>query len=149
MMSKHHIRDMFWDYLEGRLSGDKEIYFNEHLDQCHECKMSWLNFKSTVQIIEEEKNQVANPFFSQKVMNAISARETDSNDISSWLTIIKPVAAAAMIVGGIMIGVLLGYRSDYPVLNDNEQKIEAFSESFYFNISEDGTELSNLEEYEN
>ena len=148
-MRNDHINNLFWDYLEGQLSGDEKRYFIEHLEQCTLCKYSWESFKSTIELIEAEKKQEINPFFTQKILSTIAEQETESKHDYQWPGVLKPVAAVAMIVGGIMIGVLLGYRNEFPVFDSEDQKIEAFSESFYFNLSDDETEIGNLEDYEN
>ena len=106
------------------LSEDARVKFEAHIHECPQCKPLYENVASTYKIIALENQMEANPFFYYKLKTKLDTWE-ESRVINIFSTILKPLAVAASIALGIMIG-----NGELNVLNISTDDTEIISKSF-------------------
>ena len=111
-------------YLDKELSEDERLKFEAHLNECPQCKALYENVASTYKIIGLENQLAANPFFYHKLKTKLETKE-ESRVINIFSTVLKPLAIAASIVLGIMIG-----NGELDILNITVDDKEIISENF-------------------
>lgn len=111
-------------YLDNDLSEDGRIKYEAHLNACPQCKALYENVASTYKIIALENQMEANPFFYHKLKTKLETKE-ESRVINIFSTVLKPLAIAASITLGIMIG-----NGELDVLNLAEDDTEIISKNF-------------------
>jgi hypothetical protein len=111
-------------YLDNELSEEGRIKFEAHLNECPKCKTLYENVASTYKIIGLENQLAANPFFYHKLKTKLETKE-ESRVINIFSTVLKPLAIAASIALGIMIG-----NGELDVLNITVADTEIISENF-------------------
>ena len=111
-------------YLDNELSEEGRIKFEAHLNECPQCKALYENVGSTYKIIGLENQLQANPFFYHKLKTKLETKE-ESRVINIFSAVLKPLAIAASIALGIMIG-----NGELDVLNITVDDTEIISENF-------------------
>jgi predicted anti-sigma-YlaC factor YlaD len=111
-------------YLDNELSEEKRINFESHLKLCPQCKVLFENVASTYNLILEENQVAVNPFFYHKLKAKIETKE-ESHIIKVLSNVLKPLAIAASVALGIMIG-----NGELDVLNITIDDTEIISENF-------------------
>jgi hypothetical protein len=111
-------------YLDNELSEEGRIKFEAHLNECPQCNALYENVASTYKIIGLENQLAANPFFYHKLKTKLETKE-ESRVINIFSTVLKPLAIAASIALGIMIG-----NGELDVLNITVDDTEIISENF-------------------
>lgn len=111
-------------YLDNELSKDERIKFKAHLNECPQCNALYENVASTYKIIGLENQLKANPFFYHKLKTKLETKE-ESRLINIFSTVLKPLAIAASIALGIIIG-----NGELDVLNIVVDDTEIISENF-------------------
>ena len=111
-------------YLDNELSEERRIKFEAHLMECPQCKALYENVASTYKIIGLENQLAANPFFYHKLKTKLETKE-ENRVINIFSTVLKPLAIAASIALGIMIG-----NGELDVLNITVDDTEIISENF-------------------
>ena len=111
-------------YLDNELSEDGRIEFEAHIHECPQCMNLYENVASTYKLIAVENNIEANPFFYHKLKTRLETKE-ESSLINIFSTVLKPLAIAASIALGILIG-----NGELDILNITVDDTEIISESF-------------------
>ena len=111
-------------YLDDELSEDVRIKFESHLEACPECTALYENVASTYKLIALETQMAASPFFYHKLKTKLETKE-ESRVINIFSTVLKPMAIAASIALGIIIG-----NGELDILNITVDDTEIISESF-------------------
>ena len=117
-------------YLEGDLSKTRQKSLESHIDNCKKCREYLQFIKSTLGILEEEKQKQANPFLATRVMNTIeqeSAPAKTQNTVFVWL---QHAVAVIILIIGIFWGVTTGINMEQKV---NQEQIAGFSTEYYIN----------------
>ena len=130
-------------YVEGELQPEKEMELQEHLKDCHDCNILFLNLKETMATIAQEKSILPNPFLYTRLQEKISNLE-ESRKIfvfkPEFIKILQSVTLSLLLVLGVVFGISMGnsiqyqtpgqsmvYQSDEFYLNDLQQEtIESF-----------------------
>jgi len=130
-------------YVEGELQPEKETELQEHLKDCHDCNVLFLNLKETLAIITQEKAAKPNPFLFTRIQEEINNLEEPRKVFvlnSNFIKILQPVTLSLLLVLGVVFGISMGnsiqyqtpgqsmvYQSDEFYLNDLQQEtIESF-----------------------
>ena len=124
MMDCDKILNNILFYLDNELVETERVEFESHLHECPECKTLFNNVAATYKIITVENQVEVNPFFYHKLKTKLETKQK-SRVISIFSTILKPIAIAASVTLGIMIG-----NGELDVLNTPDNEIELASESF-------------------
>lgn len=111
-------------YLDNDLSEDGRVKFEAHIHECPQCKPLYENVAATYSIIALENQMEANPFFYHKLKTKLETKE-ESRVINIFSTVLKPLAIAASIALGIMIG-----NGELDILNITTDDTENISENF-------------------
>jgi anti-sigma factor RsiW len=100
-------------YRAGSLPHDMRIQVEEHLKTCTNCAevISLLNTAESV--IQEEKEQVSNPFLSTRIMAAIEAAEANIPQNSPvFIKILRPAVITISLAAAVFMGIMIGNSSD-------------------------------------
>lgn len=111
-------------YLDNELSEDGRIEFEAHIHECPQCMNLYENVASTYKLIAVENNIEDNPFFYHKLKTRLETKE-ESSLVNIFSTVLKPLAIAASITLGIIIG-----NGELDILNITVDDTEIISESF-------------------
>lgn len=111
-------------YLDNELVEDDRVKFESHLKECAECEAIYENIAATYKIIETDNLVEANPFFYHKLKMKLEAKD-ESRVITIFTTVLKPLAIAASITLGIIIG-----NGELDTLNISTDDSEIVSENF-------------------
>ncbi|MBE9469582.1 MAG: zf-HC2 domain-containing protein [Bacteroidetes bacterium] len=119
-------------FIDGELSSNKNQKIEEHLSTCQECSKLYQELKSSLNVIEKEKNPKTNPY----LYTRIKQRLDDINESSSkpifaiqQIKLFQPALVSFIIGLGIFIGISIG--NFYPLENNNIA--ESQSEQYYIN----------------
>jgi len=83
------------DYFDNNLSETEHSAFEEHLKNCNSCKQKITFFRSTLSVINEEKQQKVNPHVTTRILAKISQ---SNNKIVTIRKIAQPILIAAMMI---------------------------------------------------
>jgi hypothetical protein len=111
-------------YLDNELSEDGRIEFEAHLHDCPQCRNLYENVASTKKLITVENKIEVNPFFYYKLKTRLDTKE-ESSVINIFATVLKPLAIAASIALGIIIG-----NGELDILSITVDDTEIVSENF-------------------
>jgi hypothetical protein len=111
-------------YIDNVLAEEERIQFESHLQECTECEVLYKNIAATYNIIETENQLPASPFFYHKLITKLEAKK-ENRAIRMLPIILKPLAVAASIALGVMIG-----NDELAILNIEVDDSEIVSESF-------------------
>ena len=111
-------------YLDNELVEDERIKFDSHLEACPQCNSLFESVASTYKLISVENQVAANPFFYHKLKARLETRE-ESRVINIFNNVIKPLAVAASITLGVIIG-----NGELDLLNITVDDTEIISENF-------------------
>lgn len=111
-------------YLDKELVEAEKIQFEKHLHECPQCKALYENVASTYKVITAENQVEASPFFYHKLITKLETKE-ESRAINILSAVLKPIAIAASIALGILIG-----NGELDLLDIPDNEIELASESF-------------------
>ena len=122
-MNCNNFSDYILPYIDQELTEEQSSMFTEHMNSCATCMQLFNEISATYQLIEIEKSVPKNPFFYHKVLSKIQHQKQDlaSNILMS---VLKPLAVAASIALGIMIG-----NGELDILTNQENDIELASEN--------------------
>ena len=111
-------------YLDNELVEDERIKFDSHLEACPHCKSLFESVASTYKLIAVENQMAANPFFFHKLKTKLETKE-EISAINIFSSVLKPLAIAASITLGIIIG-----NGELDILNISVDDTEIISENF-------------------
>ena len=99
-------------YRAGSLPHDMRIQVEEHLQTCTNCAEVLSLLNTAERVIQEEKEQVSNPFLSTRIMAAIEAAEANIPQNSPVFSrILKPVVITITLAAAIFMGIMIGNSS--------------------------------------
>jgi predicted anti-sigma-YlaC factor YlaD len=111
-------------YLDNELIEIERAQFEKHLHECPQCEALYASVASTYNIILAENQVEVTPFFYHKLKIKLETKE-ESSVIKIFTAVLKPIAIAASVTLGILIG-----NGELDLLNTPENEIEQASESF-------------------
>jgi hypothetical protein len=111
-------------YLDNELVEEDIVRFESHLHECPQCKDLYDNVVSTYNIIGEENQLEVNPFFYHKLKTKLEAKK-EGSAIKIFTTLLKPIAIAASVTLGILIG-----NGELDLLNTTDNEMDLASEGF-------------------
>ena len=103
MMNCTEFSENIIPYIDKELSSDLAQVFEQHLKECAECAVLYKSVEATYNYIAIERQLSVSPAFYDK-LNAKLDIESGARVISLFPRIIKPIAVAASIGFGIMLG---------------------------------------------
>ena len=103
LMDCDKFTELIIPYLDLELDTVRKSAFENHMEQCASCATLFRNVQLTYAIIDEERSIKASPDFYQKLVNELE-RDNKPKIISLLSTVLKPLAVAASVALGIMIG---------------------------------------------
>ncbi len=119
---KHRNNILF--YLDNELNEPERVSFDAHINECAQCKALYENVASTYKLIAVENKIEVSPFFYHKLKTKLAAKE-EKQLINIFSTVLKPLAIAASIAFGIMIG-----NGELDLLDISVDDSEVASEDF-------------------
>jgi len=111
-------------YLDNELAEGERIEFDLHLEACPQCNALFESVASTYNLIAVENQLAANPFFYPKLKAKLEAGK-ESRVIHIFNSVVKPLAIAASITLGVIIG-----NGELDLLNITVYDTEIISENF-------------------
>lgn len=122
-MNCNNFSDYLLPYIDQELIEEQSLMFSKHMNDCTTCKQLFNDVSATYQLIEIEKSLPKNPFFYHKLIAKIQHQKQDIAT-NIFMNVLKPIAVAASIALGIMIG-----NGELDVLTNQENEIELASEN--------------------
>ena len=114
-------------FLEGSLSSEREQEIREHLETCSGCREFVEVLRTSLSIIEKEKNTALNPYFYQALKAKIENRAT-SEKSKGLIRILQPAIFTVLLIAGISFGVMMGAKVTGIQTSQN-----TVDEMYYFN----------------
>ncbi len=119
-------------YIDRELSSAKNKEIEEHLSGCEKCSKLYNEIKSTMSVVENEKNIETNPFLYTRIKQKLD--DIDKNTTKPIFAIqkrrlLQPALVTFIIAIGVFIGVSIG--NSFPVKNNNIADNQ--SEQYYIN----------------
>ncbi|MBN2544093.1 zf-HC2 domain-containing protein [bacterium] len=143
--------------IENKLSSNEKNRLEEHLKVCNECSQLFEKVNSTWAGFNGSEQIKPSPYLWTRLEQRIIEYDEKRNSIFDWLRLpgrwLQPVAAATLIVIGIVIGYYLGNfptsetEALYANAEEREVVLQDFFESNYLNTFSDGFEGSIGEAY--
>ena len=127
-------------YLDDELTQTNASEFEKHLHDCLSCNTMFKNIANTYAIIDLEKNIPDNPFFYHTLISKLEVQKQDK-PFHIIMQILKPLAVAASITLGIIIG-----NGELDVLGDENEGIELAVENINLVMPADYSVWSTLNE---
>ncbi len=117
-MEKNHVFDQIPDYLDGILDKSEKAKFEQHIEQCADCKKEFEEMKTFFNILEEEvpvpTDRLQAKFESaleQEKNNQGKVVRIDANSKSHWTAnVLKIAASIALLVAAFQMGSLFQQR---------------------------------------
>ena len=120
-------------YIEGELQSEKEIELQEHLKNCHDCNVLFMNLKETLTIITKEKAIKPNPFLFTRIQQDISNLKEPGKMLFSppaFTKILQTAAFSLLLIMGVIFGISVGNSLHDQTPN---QSVVHQSDEFYLN----------------
>lgn len=92
------------DYIESNLSEQEKLTFEKHMLSCSTCKSKLEFFKSTFEVIENEKQSNVNSFIETRILSEVKAT---NNNKTIYKKVLQPIFVAAMLAVVIWTGNIL------------------------------------------
>ncbi|MFC2087031.1 anti-sigma factor family protein [Bacteroidota bacterium] len=119
-------------YLQGDMPEDMKSGMKTHLDECEECKATYVSIQVTEKLIMEESAVQSNPFLATRIMATIESQEENilvSKKVPAFNRILQPVFVTVLILAAMLIGVLAGN-----LVNTAQTKKSIPEELVYLNV---------------
>ncbi len=119
-------------YLEGKMDSKNQDLFNAHLEACSSCKKLVEEVSTTLSSFDQVNKLQPDPFMYTRLMQEIENRSKTGLWIN-FQRIIQPIAAAAVLIIGMFIGIGIGnnYSMDGEVLASAES--QTLMDDYLFN----------------
>jgi len=127
-------------YLDKELSKEEVMNFELHLSNCPQCKHLYEQLASVYKIISQENSFKASPFFYNKLKIKIES-DKERKIISIFTMALKPLAVAASIALGIIIG-----NGELSMLNSSDDEIDMVSQNITPPLPADYSVWTNMNE---
>ncbi|RKD90578.1 anti-sigma factor family protein [Mangrovibacterium diazotrophicum] len=105
-MNHHSVRKELIFYLEGSLPEKTREQVAAHLEECGECMTYFLELKSSLLLLDENRTQDPGPYFYTGVKNRIDARRSVSG--VRWQRVLQPALIVLLLAVGIRFGIWVG-----------------------------------------
>lgn len=139
-MNCNNFSENIFAYLENDLPPLKAEEFKLHLSKCVSCQKLYDNVTGTYKIIDIEKDIPDNPFFYHKLITRLSATKQEQT-ITVIMNVLKPLAVAASIALGIIIG-----NGELDILSNNDENIDLAAENISLVMPADYSVWSTINE---
>lgn len=144
-MDCNKCNDLLFDYVDGKLTAEREDLVSFHLENCTGCQEEARILTQVLDLVDQQKAQPVNPFFYTRVKTRLE-KNTPFSD-RSWQKRLQPVAYGFMLAGAIWFGIFLGtpekaanvmdrqdqwvsvLREEYNLDSDSESMLENFINS--------------------
>jgi hypothetical protein len=123
IMNCNNFSNNILPYIDKELSQEQSSVFSKHMNSCSTCKQLFDEISATYKLIEVENDMPKNPFFYHKLISKIQHQKQDQAS-NILMNVLKPLAVAASIALGIMIG-----NGELDILTNQENDIELASEN--------------------
>jgi predicted anti-sigma-YlaC factor YlaD len=118
------IADNILFYIDKELDSELSKQFEEHLNNCAECKLLYQRIEGSYSKIELVKELNPNPFFYSRLITKLE-KNKEKRTLQIFVNALKPLAIAASIGLGIIIG-----NGELDLLAEPEIEIELASDEF-------------------
>ena len=103
-------------YLDNELSVEKNTAIEKHLEECADCR-SFLSFlQEGMQVIDNEKNPEASPFFYTRLSSRLEEKQVHQPQ-RLWTRLAQPAFFSLILLAGIYGGLKLGSNASSPEIN--------------------------------
>lgn len=133
------INENILDYLDDQLDPESRESFEDHLSQCHSCQNLVSEIRLTYQLVTEDRQLSIGESFVEDTISRLHKKE--ARVIPMLSNVIKPIAVAASIALGIIIG-----NGELSVLSSNSIVSEEEQLSLSVATPSDYSVWQNLEE---
>ena len=123
MDDNKHIDNILF-YLDNELGEQERLNFIAHLKECSQCMAIYEEVALTYKVIGVENKFEGSPFFYHQLKTRLEAKD-DKQAVGIFSLVLKPLAIAASITLGIMIG-----NGELNLLNITLDDSEIASEEF-------------------
>lgn len=106
MKNKCFHKDLIF-YLDNELSAEKRNAVEKHLEECVDCQSFLAFVRSTMQVIEKEKEPEVSPFFYTRLSARLNEKQVHETQ-SQWARIAQPAFFSLVLLAGIYGGLKLG-----------------------------------------
>lgn len=118
------IADNILFYIDKELDTEFSKQFEEHLNNCAECKLLYQKIEGSYSKIELVKDLKPNPFFYTRLIAKLE-KTKEKRGMQIFVNALKPLAVAASIGLGIIIG-----NGELDLLAEPESEMEIASDEF-------------------
>lgn len=120
-------------YLDGDMDEETRILFMFHLRSCSSCERLLNEIDATYILYNKRDNLKADPFMFSQITQEIENRRSTNSISFNYLPILRPIAAAAVLVIGIYLGIGLGEQYVAEGNNIALTDIQLMEDEFLFN----------------
>ena len=120
-------------YIEKELQAERELELQEHLKDCHDCNVLFLNLKETMAIVTKEKAAKPNTFLFTRIQEEISNLEKPRKVFlwkRNFIKLLQPVTLSFFLLVGVIFGISMGNSIQYQT---PEQSMVYQTDEFYLN----------------
>ncbi|OFX51752.1 MAG: hypothetical protein A2066_11075 [Bacteroidetes bacterium GWB2_41_8] len=103
-------------YLDNELSVEKKISVEKHLEECADCRSFLAFVRDEMQVIENEKNPEASPYFFTRLSARLDEKQVYQTQ-SQWAKLAQPAFFSLVLLAGIYGGLKLGSNASSPLVN--------------------------------
>lgn len=114
-------------YTEGDLPDATKEMFDRHIAECAECAEVFLQFKSAMNLIDDQKKVEIQPFAETRILQGIETKleKLGTINIPVYRRILQPAIISFGLVISIATGLLIGYEGVKSVQNREMQETES------------------------
>ena len=109
-MNCEQINNKLIFFIEKSLPDAEMQEINSHIDNCNDCKKLTIQLESSLNVIEEEKKVVVNPFIHTGILQKIKNRREQPSFANIFMLkrAMQPVFYSMILVVGIGLGITFG-----------------------------------------
>ncbi len=99
-------------YTEGDLPDATRELFDTHIAECAECAGVLLQFKSAMNLIDDQKKVGIKPFAETRILQGIETKleKRNSINIPIYRRVLQPALISFGLVISVSVGILIGYE---------------------------------------
>jgi len=131
IMNCKKTQHQFVFFIEGALSTEKTAEVLAHLQQCEACSLLFNNIKDTYSAFDGIPVPDVNPYLASKIESRLKKRSIQLN--TAYLTfnrILPKVAASAIIIIGLVLGIFVGDQMKYLHLANQDTNLNKAVEMY-------------------
>ena len=119
MKSCHILHENLFAYTEGHLSPSTAEMLDKHIAGCSECALVLTEFKSAMNVIEQEKNIDVRLFAETRILQGIESKL--ENRRPQYNTSLKRLLQSAIISFGFVTAITIGLFIGYEGVNTRQE----------------------------